>query len=426
MAYFRFLIVFVIALFLFGNCKKEEFAEENDGMWIPQLSGQRMKNSVLLDWYKPRFYPMNIIPPHFVNPDFTDIYFSLSMESGFKKIKTVKGEITSIAIENLSNGIAHYFYVVLRKKGFDNLESGKIMIIPSEEEIINHIYEDKRNTLGLGAVKNGISEIAFTNWNFKWSEAGKDFIEAAVLIYMVSENKISVLDTFSYSPVWSPDGNSLIYVTNKKEIAVDGHRPSHLVVYQLMEKRFLHFPDGNNEIRYPDWKDAGESVVYVKNPGTSGTEIWEMKLETGTKTRLVQNNPFSDNTLLNPDKPDVSPDNKYVFFDAAHSTDHGGPLSIWKYSFQTKTQELVFQTEWDDSNPAVSPSGEKLAFVSNRSGEENIWIYDLKNKKFSQITGTKQFYIRKGLGRITWVDDNTIAFAGSVDEWEGILTVSVR
>ncbi len=42
-----------------------EFADENDGMWFPQLSGQRMENSVMLDWYKPRGYTYEYNSPSF-------------------------------------------------------------------------------------------------------------------------------------------------------------------------------------------------------------------------------------------------------------------------------------------------------------------------------------------------------------------------
>ena len=39
-----------------------------------------------------------------------------------------------------------------------------------------------------------------------------------------------------------------------------------------------------------------------------------------------------------------------------------------------------------DYDPAVSPSGRYLAFTSLRSGNEDIWLLDLKSRRLSQLT----------------------------------------
>ena len=247
---------------------------------------------------------------------------------------TVKGDITKISIDELKNGVPIYFYVVLRKRGLNTFVSKRIMVIPSEMERTIQISDGKSHSLGLGSVKNDFSEFAYTNWNFKWNGGSNCCIAAAVLIYSNSLKETTVIDTFSYSPDWHSDNNKLVYVTDKNEVAFEGHRPSHLVVYNQNDKNYQHFPDGKNEIRYPVWKHNLGSIIYVKNPPNSEFEIWEIDIESDIKTKLVSNNPFSDNTLLNPDKPDISSDNKYLFFEAARNTNHGAPLAIWRYTFK--------------------------------------------------------------------------------------------
>lgn len=421
-----FSVLFVVFIFL--SCEKEPVHlehEEYDGLWIPRLSVQRGNKSAVLNWYEPQFYPMNIIPPHFANPDFVDIYISKWTSDNFEKFKTVRGDITSFEIEGLENEIPHLFYVVLRKEGFNSLSSKKTMVIPAENESTTWVYNGKRYSLGMGNTTKDMSDFAFTNWNFKWDGGKNCCIEAAVFTYSDKEKKATVIDTFSYSPMWDTTGESLVYVRERNEIAHEGHRPSHLVVYDRIKKTFRHFVDSINETRYPDWKNGNVSIVSVKKPPNSGLEIWEMQTESGVTTKLVSSGVFAGDTLLNPDKPDVSTDSKNVFFEAARTISHGGPTSIWQYSCDSKIMHPVFQTQWNDSNPAISPNGELLAFVSNRSGKENIWVYHLKNNTFKQITGSCKFYIRQQLGRISWANNNTLVFCGGVDDLEGIFTVAV-
>jgi Tol biopolymer transport system component len=133
--------------------------------------------------------------------------------------------------------------------------------------------------------------------------------------------------------------------------------------------------------------------------------------------------PFSDNSLLDPDKPALSPDDNDLYFEAAGGTAHGGLLAIWRYSFQDKTIDRVIESLWDDTNPAVSPNGEMLAFISDRSGNQNIWVYNFLSGKYIQVTGSESFSCRKGLGLLHWEDNNTIVFCGQTKNMEGIIRV---
>ena len=47
--------------------------------------------------------------------------------------------------------------------------------------------------------------------------------------------------------------------------------------------------------------------------------------------------------------------------------------------------------DWDDSDPAVSPDGNWLAFTSNRSGQWDIYIWNLSQNSLQQVTNTPDF-----------------------------------
>ncbi|MAS30278.1 MAG: amidohydrolase, partial [Flavobacteriaceae bacterium] len=75
---------------------------------------------------------------------------------------------------------------------------------------------------------------------------------------------------------------------------------------------------------------------------------------------------------------DVSPDGKKIAFDLL------GDLYILPIEggkAERITKGLAF-----DSNPKFSPDGNEILFLSDRSGGNNVWRIDMKNKDTIQVT----------------------------------------
>ncbi len=79
---------------------------------------------------------------------------------------------------------------------------------------------------------------------------------------------------------------------------------------------------------------------------------------------------------------DVSPDGKTVVFDFL------GDL----YTIPMEGGEATQITEGMqfDSQPRFSPDGNKIAFISDASGGEGVWIYDLETEETEQLTRGKE------------------------------------
>lgn len=48
--------------------------------------------------------------------------------------------------------------------------------------------------------------------------------------------------------------------------------------------------------------------------------------------------------------------------------------------------QFIAQSTGSDSSPALSPSGDRIAFVSDRSGSQQLWLYDSATKSASMLT----------------------------------------
>ena len=74
----------------------------------------------------------------------------------------------------------------------------------------------------------------------------------------------------------------------------------------------------------------------------------------------------------------------------------------------------VFESQWNDYTPSISPDQKKIAFISNRSRTNQVWIYDIDNKTYSQITGYSNDEYGESVeptwNTIQWLDNSTITF----------------
>jgi len=57
---------------------------------------------------------------------------------------------------------------------------------------------------------------------------------------------------------------------------------------------------------------------------------------------------------------------------------------------------------WDDESPSVSPDGTRIAYISNRFGIHDIFIWDLVNNTLTQMTNSNNYE-----GTISWSNDGS-------------------
>lgn len=85
--------------------------------------------------------------------------------------------------------------------------------------------------------------------------------------------------------------------------------------------------------------------------------------------------------------------------------------NIYRSNLQEKPFATFISSEWNDLYPSVSPNREKMAFISDRSGYWQVWIYDISDKSYRQITGyEKGGTLNLNSQHIEWINNSTICF----------------
>ncbi len=235
--------------------------------------------------------------------------------------------------------------VVYRRNGYDIMEDrrvGNLWIINSDGS--NHRKLTSREVSESQASWSPDGRrLAFVSSTDEGSE---------LYMYWMKSGQIAKLSQLERSPgnlVWSPDGSHLAF-----SMFVDEKPP---VVASMPEK-----PKGAK------WADAPRITDRLKHEAdgtgympTGFTHIFIIPAEGGTARQLTSGN-FNHRGNLS-----FSPSGAYIYFSSNRNTD-------WEYDFRnsevyrvdvaTKEIEQLTDQQGPDSNPVVSPQGDKIAFLS--------------------------------------------------------------
>ena len=176
---------------------------------------------------------------------------------------------------------------------------------------------------------------------------------------------------------FSPDG---------RQLAVTAQRRGKDVLYLIdveSPKRMKRFDLGMESITGPTWSPDGKRIVFSGNNGGI-TDLYMVNAD-GSELRRLTNDKFGDL------QPQWSPDGKTIAFasdrDSA-SLEHlrFQPWRIALLDVATGATTVLPDQNGLNLNPQWAPDGRSIAYISDRSGTANIFLYDLDAKAHYQLT----------------------------------------
>ena len=155
-------------------------------------------------------------------------------------------------------------------------------------------------------------------------------------------------------------------------------------IWKISEKggapvQVTHHTSGN--LYFPSISADGRTIVYEENFG-----LWKLDTASGKSTEVkvaiksdVKENDLQLRTVRNEaDGFHLSPSNK-----RAAVVTHGELFTI---ATDKGEVQRVTETLWREQNPRWSPDGKWIAFVSDRTGREEVWISDELGKTPKKLT----------------------------------------
>jgi Tol biopolymer transport system component len=178
---------------------------------------------------------------------------------------------------------------------------------------------------------------------------------------------------------WSPDGKYLAFAAKR------GARDVIVIVDVARNKEIKRIEVKLNGITTPSWSPDGQQLVFTGYDG--GLSDLFIVSRDGSGLRRLTEDKYADL------HPVWSPDGKTIAF----ATDRGGEtnfktlatgnMRIGLYDLDTGSIDLLDNMDRGKNvSPQWAPDGRSIAFVSDRNGVSNIFLYDLNENALYQLT----------------------------------------
>jgi TolB protein len=169
------------------------------------------------------------------------------------------------------------------------------------------------------------------------------------------------------SPAWSPDGESLAYVSFEQGRA--------MVYSQSLTTRqrilLASFPGSNSA---PTWSPDGKQLAIVLTQD-GNSQVYLVRTD-GTSLRRISSTDTIDT------EPNFSPDGRYLIF----TSDRGGSAQIYRMPVDGGNAERLTFDGSNNFSPRYSPDGKSFVFTHLNEGVFHIAVQDFETRQVQILT----------------------------------------
>jgi Tol biopolymer transport system component len=389
----------LLASSIFYSCDNQDFADtDKPHIWTPTIEIIKGDNGATLLLEDPR-PTQNYAGKPPSNPDYFNILISDNL-TDFDVYKKVDASTNAVVIDNLENGKSYYFMVTAHKGNGDPVRSDTVTTIPSEAKAIEKYFSDLDFSMERLSTSYDKSYHSFVSNDYNGSYGDKLYFKDN------ASGVTSLLEANSQNANWSGTTPKLVYLTTQGVGSII--YPFELKLFNPeanVSTTLFETPYNNYYVMNPTFTPDGEKVAFLSsenNPEKNIYDLWTINPVTGEKIRITN---FEDAGFYMEGSYSFSKSGEELYLDGRHDLSKY-KTAIYKLNTSTKIFSPVIETIWNDRVPSLSPDNTKLAFISDRTGKDELWIFDLVNSEYQQITGGPPYQFDSRYTNLEWANND--------------------
>ena len=409
----------LILLGLCWGCQKEGlFLNDAIPVYEPQLISHRSDQAVLLEW---RWLTWDAtIEPARKEPEYFEVLASDVSASQLEVIATLGRDQSTYNIENLDNEKPWYFAVRALAEGGIATHSRTVMTVPGTSEPVTPL----------------IPEAPFHRLEASWSPVGNQVAVAVVPDEYSSASNFSGEGIYIFdldaqtslflgegrAPDWSPDGEKIACY---RSLDNPPSMSTFISTYDLKDGGYVLHRGGDGFFHSPEWSVDGRTLIFLaENDSTHQYDIYRIPIGGSEPEIRLSLSPEQQS----PKRPVPTPDGLGISYSKWVLNENAYFLRIFNQAFSGGESIEIFASIYNDTQPAYDPSGERLAFISDRSGYWAIWVKNLLTGGYAQLTDAEAPTILVDEGKLEWAPsgDRLLFTAKSAEGYANIYSIPVK
>lgn len=245
------------------------------------------------------------------------------------------------------------------------LFSLKVNVQPNQTRILAHhiankVYEKLTGQPGIFATRIAYVEKRGSRYQLLIA----DFDGENAVPALISDEPIM-------SPVWSPDGKKIAYVSFEKKKPI-------IYVATLATGTRITLSNYKGSNSAPAWSPDGRRLALtLTKDGLS--QIYIVNADGTGLRRLMSSNGIDT-------EPRWAPDGEQIYF----TSDRGGSPQIYRVGLDGNNPQRVSFTGAYNVSPRISPDGKTLVFVSRNEGSFRVTMQDLATQQVQVLTDSQR------------------------------------
>lgn len=228
---------------------------------------------------------------------------------------------------------------------------------------------------------------------------------------------------------------SVSAITSKRLVAVDINSASRTILHEITHPWDFNYDSLNSKIYWIHnfhYSLNGDAIYFASNKDNGATNlqeksiynnIWKLDLQTKEIEPLLDL--LSLEIDLHAFIEDPKQNGNFYLYGYSFAI---GKTSIYYYDTQDKTLSLIHPIQGRPlrRNISIDPLGKNILYTSDRTGQNEIWSYNLTTNQLKQITNSNTYYPLNRWFHINWISDNEFLTLLEHDNQRKFAVFSIR